>query len=325
MPEAVAVPAANPAPASHAGTEPVKPVAVDAKADAKPEGEKPAPKPTHKFKVNGEEKEVPLEELEKHFGTFATSQARLKEAAETKKAAAEEKAKILNALKNADVSALRDAGLSESEIDGLAVKHLSDKQQKLLEEERIRNLPPTERELEELRAQKKAREEQDKKAETSKAEQEHAVKVKEEEGRIATFVIASLEELPEQYRRNDFIAQRVFDAVEYFEQNKEALEKKGFDVKLATPKFIAEKVRSEVKALLKTMADASADEELDDLVSDSVAGRVLQRRQDKARKAAHPALTGEPVVRGKKADETEETPRVTQAQLLRRAYFGGGK
>ena len=315
MPDVAAAPSAPvaPPPAAKEGAPPAK--AEEGKVAEAPK------KPTHKFKVNGEEREVPLEDLEKSYGSLATGQARLKEAAEMKKKIDEEKSRLVSALKKGDASSLREAGLTEDEIDGLAIQHLSKKQQKLLEEERRRTLPPEMQELEALRDEQKEWKQEKEKTQKEKDEATRAVQVKEEEARIARNVIATLEEMPESYRRDDFVAQRTLDAWAYFEEQKEAMEKDGYDVAGVTPKFIAGKVREHIKRLARAMAESAADEELDDLVSDSVAGRVLQRRQAKARETAHPGLTGEPQVRGKTDGKEEKKEAVTQAQLMRRAYF----
>lgn len=321
MPDAAPATPASSSPAPHVGAGAPTPTKAPEVEAPKVEAEKPVPKPTHKFKANGKDVEVPLEELEKHYGTLQASHARLKEAADEKKKAADEKGKILAALKSADVGTLKDAGLTEDEIDALAIGHLSAKQQKLLEEERRRQLAPEARELEELREQKAEWAKEQEKTKQKEADKVHAEATSKEEQRIAGNVIASLEEIPEKYRRNDFIAQRVFDAWEYFENNKAALEKKGFDVSSVTPKYIADKVRAEVRALHKLMVESAQDDELDELVPESVAGKVLQRLRAKGKEGAHPALTGEPIVRdGPKKDEEKE-PAITSAQLYRRAYF----
>lgn len=324
MPEVASPAPASPAPApvpAAKSPEPKAPVEAKKEGEAPKEEAKPAPKPTHKFKFNGEEKEVPLEELEKHYGTFATAQARLKEAAEAKKKIAEERQSLIDALKKGDASKLKDAGLSDDEIDMLAVQHLSKKQQELLEQERLRSLDPEQRELEELRKLRADLEKEKQK----EADARRAAEVKDEERRIATNVIASLETLPEKFKRQDFIAQRVFDAWEYFEQNKEQIEASGFNTALVTPEFIAKKVLAEVRSLHRQMLEDAKDEDLDEMVPDSVAGRVLQRRQSKAREDAHPALTAEPQFGdGKKKEEKPERAPST-AQLMRRAYFGGSR
>lgn len=327
MPEtAAASPASAPAPHVGAGAPvPTAKPAPEVEAKPKVEGEapkeEPKPKPTHKFKVAGKDVEVPLEEMEKHYGTFAASQARLKEAAETKKATEAEKARLLTALKSADVAALKEAGLTEDEIDQMAIGHLSAKQQKMLEQERRRSLDPEARELEELREQKAEWAKEQEKTKQKEEDRQHADATSKEEQRIAGNVIASLEELPEKYRRHDFAAQRVFDAWSYFEDNKAALEKKGFDVASVTPKYVADKVRSELRELHKLMLESAQDDELDELVPESIAGKVLQRLRAKGMKDAHPALTGEPIVRDAPKKDEEKEPVVTTAQLMRRAYF----
>jgi hypothetical protein len=321
MPEtAPASPSSAPAPHVGAGAPvPTKPAEVE--AAPKVEAEKPAPKPTHKFKAGGKDVEVPLEELEKHYGTFAASQARLKEAAETKKTVEAEKAKILTALKSGDVGTLKEAGLTEDEIDQLAIGHLSAKQQKLLEQERRRSLEPEARELEELREQKA--EWGKKEADAKKAEEDrvHAENTAKEERRLTKFMIDALELMPAKYQRHEFMAHRIHDALTYFDDNKEELAKKGFTDANVTPEFIAKQVRAEMRALARLMAEAATDEELDELVPESIAGKVLQRLRAKGMKDAHPALTGEPIVRDGPTKEENKEPVITTAQLMRRAYF----
>jgi hypothetical protein len=133
-------------------------------------------------------------------------------------------------------------------------------------------------------------------------------------------VIASLEELPEKYRRHDFIAQRDSMRWTYFEREQGSAGEEGLRRERHSQVHRREGARG-VKALLKTMAEASADEELDDLVPESIAGKVLQRLRAKGMKDAHPALTGEPIVRDGPTKEENKEPVITTAQLMRRAYF----
>lgn len=321
MPDAAPATPASSSPAPHVGAGAPTPTKAPEVEAPKVEAEKPAPKPTHKFKANGKDVEVPLEDLEKHYGTLQASHARLKEAADTKKTVEAEKAKILTALKSGDVGTLKEAGLTEDEIDQLAIGHLSAKQQKMLEQERRRSLEPEARELEELREQKAEWAKEQEKGKQKEADRVHAENTAKEEQRITGNVIAALEELPEKYRRHDFAAQRVFDAYTYFEEHKAELEKKGYDVASVTPKFIADKVRAELRELHKLILESAQDDELDELVPESVAGKVLQRLRAKGKEGAHPALTGEPIVRDGPTKEENKEPVITTAQLMRRAYF----
>jgi hypothetical protein len=312
MPEVT--PAAAPAAPAAA---PQKPAESAAKPGEQPKAEGAAAPKMHKVKVDGKEIDVPEEDLHKHYGTFAAGQKALKEAAETKKAADAKVSSLVQALKSADYKALTEAGLGEDEIEKLSVQFLSARQQARLEEERIKGLDPKERELEELRREKAERE---KKEEESKKTQ-HEQDVEAIEQRLAGSVIDTLEKFHESYRRNDFVAQRVLEAWAYFEENKDDLAKKGFDIAQVTPDYIAGKVRAELRALSRQMAEAAGEDELDEFVPDSLAGRVLQRRQAKAQKEAHPALTQNPQVRDLKERKEEKKAAPTTAQVMRRSYF----
>jgi hypothetical protein len=274
--------------------------------------------PKRKLKVNGQEREVSEEEFSSAAQKFFAGEDKLKEAAELKKSAESDKqqvARVVAAVKKGDVKALRAEGFSDDEIETLSITYLSEKQKAALEQERVKGLDPKERELEELRREKAERQAKEKEGEDAK----HADEVKKTEQVVTKSVIDTLEEFPEQYRRSEMVAQRVFDAWAYFYEHQEEIAKRGIEV---TPKYIAGKVREELRALSREMIGSSSDDELEQYVPEPARDRLFKRVQSAAKKAAHPALGGEPQVRkGRGAEDQEEKPRLTAAQIARRSYF----
>ena len=314
-PAAPAAPPAAPPPAPDA-----KPAPSDAGGAASPAADAT---PKHKVKIDGEEKEVTLDELLKGYQTEAAAQKRLKEVAEERKtlAAEREKAgKVVAAAKAGDYSALRDLGLSDDEIEQVAIKALSAKQQAKLEEERRKALDPEQRELEDLRREKEERT----KAEKTKAETEQQQKVQGVKQQVTGSVIGTLDLLPEQMRKSGVVANRVLEAWEYALEHEEEITKRGIKV---TPEFIAEKVKGEIREMYRSLLAGTKDEDLDAWVPEDVWGRRKPPAADPAKPAqkgepaAHPALGGKAVVRDA-ATKAERKPRKTDAQVMREATLG---
>ena len=298
-----------------------KPVGPAQTTDKPVEGAAPAAAdttPKRKLKVNGQEREVSEEEYSTAAQKFFAGEDKFKEASELKKSAETEKAqvaRVVAAVKKGDVKALRAEGFSDDEIETLSITYLTEKQKSQLEQERVKGLDPAARKLEELRREKAERQEKEKEGEETK----RAESVKQTEQLITNSVIDTLNEFPEQYRRNDFVAQRVFDAYAYYLEHQEQIDASGMKV---TPKFIADKVRAEIRALSRDMIGAAGDDELEEYVPEPARERLFKRVQTAAKKAAHPALGSEPQVRrGRGAKADDEKPRMTSAQLLRRGYF----
>lgn len=305
-PSAPAVPAAAPAPG-----------ATDPKAAADAAAAKPSDSPKHKVKIDGEEKEIGLDELINGYQTNAAGQKRLKEAAEKEKSLGTEREKFtkaVTAMKSGDYEALKELGLSENEIEQLSVKVLSKKQQSALEEERRKALDPEKRELEDLRRDKEARDKSDKDRD-EKTQQETITKATDD---LRGNVISTLDLLPEKMRGSSFFANRALEAWEYAIEHQEEIEKRGIKV---TPQLIADKVKAEATELYKNLVTSAKDEELGGYISDEVLERALKRKNaapGAAAGAQHPAMGGAAKVRTGNEKKPEDPKRMTDAQLVRR-------
>lgn len=321
MPDAApAAPAAAAPSAPPPATAASPPPAGGAPAVAKP-GEK-APEgdvAKHKVKVDGQEQEVTLEDLIRGYQTDQTGQKRLKDAAEKEKVLAGEKektGKVIAAAKTGDYKALIDLGLSDDEVEKLAVGLLSAKQQSVLEEERRKALDPATRELEDLRREKEQREKKDK--ETATAE-EHK-RVETATVNLRQQAIGTLDLLPPELRSEVF-AGRVIQAWEYAVEHAEEIEQRGIKV---TPQYVADKVRAEAIGLYGKLLEGAKDEELDKLIPAAVLERLAKRKAvpvvdppppPKKPAAQHPAL-GDPLVRTAPVVD-ERRPHKTEAQIVR--------
>lgn len=264
-----------------------------------------------KVKVDGKEVEVGLAELQKHYGLEKASQKRLQEVAAKEKQL------------NDTLAKLRDDpesyfAFAEKDPEEYAIQRLSAKHKKLLEEERIRELSPEQREAHELKLElDKLRGEKDKAA----AEQT-ARAVGETKQRIVNAVISTLESFPEQYRKNDSLALQVFATWEHAVENYEALAKQG--VKL-TPEYVRDQVLKSMRGLSGDFMGSAADEELDSMIPAKAMERIKKRVREELAKeasdAAHPSLKQDPQVR-KGPDAKKQPPRLTSNQLLRRITLG---
>lgn len=264
-----------------------------------------------KVKVDGKEVEVGLAELQKHYGLEKASQKRLQEVAAKEKQL------------NDTLAKLRDDpesyfAFAEKDPEEYAIQRLSAKHKKLLEEERIRELSPEQREAHELKLElDKLRGEKDKAA----AEQK-AARVGETKQRIVNAVISTLESFPEQYRKNDSLALQVFATWEHAVENYEELAKAG--VKL-TPEYVRDQVLKSMRGLSGDFMGSAADDELDSMIPAKAMERIKKRvREELAKEAkdgAHPSLSQDPQVR-KGPEAKKQPPRLTSNQLLRRITLG---
>lgn len=306
-PSAPAAPAAAPAP----GTPDLKAAAATAAAA------KPSDSPKHKVKIDGEEKEIGLDELIRGYQTDATGQKRLKEIAEKEKSFGAEREKVTKAVaaaKSGDYEALKELGLSENEIEQLSVKVLSKRQQSALEEERRKALDPEKRELEDLRRDKEARDKSDKDRE-EKTQQETITQTTNE---LRGNVISTLDLLPEKMRGSSFFANRALEAWEYALEHADEIEKRGIKV---TPRFIADKVKAEALELYKGLVTSAKDEDLGGFIPDDVLERALKRKNAAPPPAGkqHPAMGGDAKVRtGNEKKGDDEPKRMTESQLIRK-------
>lgn len=286
MPDAPAsVPAAAPAapvvPAaagSPAGGKPPAPGAVGAAGAA---AAKPAEaEPTFKVKVDGAEKDVPLSELRKHYGTFESSQAALKKAAEQTKLADE----ALSHVKQGTRDALLAAGLTPDQLKAVAIDFFAEEYQTLQEQERQKSLSPEQRELE--AARKALRDAQDEKDKLAK--EAHTAEVGRHKQAVTNAVIDTLRLYPEPLQRNELIANNVFQLWAYVLENPERAKNEGID---ATPAGIkAALIKLQRAAAREDMIHAK-DEELDEYLAPTVKGRLFKTSKAEAEAAAHPSLT----------------------------------
>jgi hypothetical protein len=311
-----AVPSAPASPAVPAA--PVEAKATPEKAPAPVVDGKPAPEvaaaPKRKVKVDGKELEVTDDELVKGYQLESTARARL--AAAAKQA---DEVKALEAkLKSGGVEALRAAGWTDDQIEELSIAVLSEKQQAMLEQERVKALDPKERELEDLRKFKAEQE----KAAKDKQQSEHQQQVSQAQSLITGAVIDTLELFPEKYRGSEILAGRVVTVWESALEQAEELTKQGIQV---TPRWVADKVAAEFRGLSREVAAHAKDDELDDLIPPATRARLAKKQAAAALAAEHPALTAVPQIRegSDRESEGEKKPRVTQSQLLRRVTLGG--
>lgn len=297
-PSAVATPAA--------GTT-GSPPAVVASDVAKPTEGASAAK--FKVKVDGKEMEVTQEELVKGYQLEASSRKRGQEAAEAKKSADA----LVAAAKAGDYEALVKAGLSDAEIEQLSINVLSKKHQAILEDERRKSLDPAQRETED-----KLRELDGLKAEKKKQEESaHAQRVGAAKQQLSKAVIDTMQEFPEAIRRNEALAQNVFEAWAFCTQHPDEAKEMGIEV---SPKGIYKALRLRHLDLAAAMLASASDEEREKLIPESVAASRLARAKAAAEKAAHPSLTSAPQVRG--AAKSNETPRKSQGAKLRELTLG---
>jgi len=265
-------------------------------------------------KVDGKEEEVTLDDLIRGYSLGKAGQKRFLEASEKEKRANS----VLEAFKNdprgAAAKALKEFG--GVELRDMAIELLAEEHRGLMEEERIKSLSPEARELEELRKFKGQQEDAKKKADAE-------ARTKSVEGAkqlITKAVINTLEQFPEQYRRNEFLASRAADIWAYALEHADELQARGVDV---SPQMVAQAIAKETRGLMREMATHAKDEELDEYIAPAVKERLFKTLKAEAEKTAHPALTGQPQVRDP-AQRSAETPkRLTQAQLFRRAYVKG--
>lgn len=289
-------------------------------SQAKPET--PAAK-TFKVKVDGQEQEISEEELLKAYSKAAGADKRLKEAAEARKAADSEKAKLdslVKAAKSGDYAALRDAGMTEDEIEALSINFLSAKQRAALEAERVKDLSPEQREYEELKAWKA---EQEKLAKETQ-EKQQAASVDQVTQSFSNHIISTLELFPEEYRRSDALAQNVVDAWAAVYENADEWAKNGVDVSKITPQKVAETVREDMISLYRSMISKADEKELDRYVPPEIRERFLKTTPAAKAEIPHPSLTTQPQVREKaEPPSNEPKKRMTMAQALRKLHGAG--
>lgn len=306
--------AANPAaPATPAPGTAAAPVAADANKPA--EGKAGEAEQKFKVKVNGKEQEVPLSELQKHYGTFQASQESLKKAAEQTKLAED----ALSHVKQGTRDALRQAGLSDEQIRTIAIETLAEEHQKLQEEERKKGLSAEQRELEEARARlKEAKDEKDR-----LAKETHAAEVNRYKQAISGKVIETLDQFPESVRRNEMLANQVFHAWAYVLEHREEAQKLGIEL---TPAGIKAALVKRQRALVRELMVHDKDEELDEYLAPTVKGRLFKTQKTEAEKAAHPALTSQPASRGRQ-NGTPAAPTKARNKLIRELTLGvrGGR
>jgi hypothetical protein len=317
---ASASPAAASAPASDTKSSApiVDPNSKPVSGAGEPVPAKTEPK-TYTVKVDGREVKVTEDELLRGYALNSTGQKRMKEAAEVKKSAEAEKAqfgKFIQAAKQGDYAALANAGLTEDEIEGLSIKFLSAKQQSLLEQERVRAMDPKERAIME-REQALAKREAELKAHDDEKRTGSVNQVKQQ---FTNQVVKTLEGFPEEYRKSEFLANRVVDAWMEVYEHADELEAQGFTIADVTPEAIAAAVQKEVRGLYKLMVGKAKDEELEEYVPPEIREKLMQIAKTKAEAGAHPSLTGQPIVRDTEKKDEAPKNRVTSAQLMRRAY-----
>lgn len=295
--------AATPAPAS---------ATVDPVADAgKPaEGKTAEPEPKFKVKVNGKEQDVPLSELQKHYGTFQASQESLKKAAEQTKLAEE----ALTHVKKGTRDALRAAGLTDEQIRQVAIEALSEEYQKDVEADRKKNLSAEQRELEEARAKlKDAQEEKDKIAKEART-----AEVTRYKQAISGKVIETLEQFPESVRRNEMLANQVFSAWAYVLEHPEEAQKLGIEM---TAGGIKAALVKRLRPLVRELMVHDKDEELDEYLAPTVKGRLFKTQKAEAEKGAHPSLTSQPASRGQNGTPVS-TPTKSLNKRIRELTLG---
>lgn len=305
---ASAAPAAATAP-----TAPSTPI-IEAKGNIEAKvTEAPASEQKFTVKVDGKDVEVPLSELQKHYGLDKAATKRLQEAAAKEKNLNETLAKLKD-----DPDAYFK--FVEKDPEEYAIKRLSEKHKQLLEQERIHSLSPEQRELEDLRA-KLAEGEKEKERQ---ANEQKTVKVSHAKQQIVDAVISTLETFPESYRKNDALALQVFATWEHAVENYEELSKSG--VKL-TPEYVRDQVLKSMRGLSGSFIGGSSDEEMDALIPKATMERITKKVRaqlaEEAKAAAHPSLTSEPQVRNGKTTP-KDPPRRTPNQILRSITLGQG-
>lgn len=263
-------------------------------------------------KVDGKEVEVPLSELQKHYGLDKAATRRLQEAAAKEKSLNETMAKLRD-----DPDAYFK--FAEKDPEEYAIRRLSEKHKKLLEEERIRELSPEQREVEDLRRRVAEAEAEKQRA----ADEQLTTKVKDTKQRIVNAVISTLEAFPEEYRKDDSLALQVFARWEHAVENYEELAKTG--VKL-TPEYVRDQVLKDMRGLSGKFLSGSEDADFDAIMPPKAMERLKKmiraEMAKEAKDAAHPSLSQDPKVRGSASKKDTAAPRLTQSQLLRRVTLG---
>jgi hypothetical protein len=263
----------------------------------------------HTLKVGGKERKVTTAELVRLAQLNENAELTTKEARELEKRARGVLESFEKDPRGAAARALKEFG--GKDLREVAIELLNDEMAATLEEERKKALDPDARELEELRAKEKKRAEDDKTA----AEKKREAEVTRVQQNITQAVIATLEELPESFRKNDLVAQTALDAWAYVVENVDELRKSGADLKKITPKAVAAEVMRQLRQTAKQIA---AHPEEPAPAAEAAAADVKPKAEQ------HPALTSVPQIRSGTTTRTEDKaePRLTSSQLVRRATLG---
>jgi hypothetical protein len=285
-------PAANDAPKEEPKVEAKAPPAA-----ANDDKEKPAPPGPQKYKVkiDGKEQEVTLDELQRGYQLRATSDKRLQEASELEK----KLQSVLQVIQSDTGAALKAAGLTDEQVESFAVQLIAGRQRAWMEQEKLKNATPEEQELHRLRKL----EADWKKQQEDAARQQREWHVQQVKGAITNLVISTLEHLPKEYRKNDFVASRALDAWQYAYENQKDLQARGVAL---TPESVAKSLRAEVEGLSK-----------------AAQAQLALPPKETVEPAEVAAQPGKPVSRKQeKAKEEPERQGLTQAQLIRQITLG---
>lgn len=320
-----AVPAADSAPkveASKADSKPVAGKGEPAKAEARPDA-----LTKHKITVDGQDEEVDLDELRRRAQLSTAAEKRFREAAEAKKAAEAERAKLEKEMGEREgriktlMQAMKD---NPREFAKEAAKHGLNPRQfaesvltQFLEEdiaaEEAKALPPEqqklkqlEKELEEYKRQEAARKadaeksEAQKKADVEKAEQEkkkaeHEAAVAQKADEWGTQVRQALEQLPQAMRNED-------TALELLTMLEETVER-GLPVE---PTHLAKRIEQRKIAEYNALLEKAADPDLTRLLSKGAQDRI-NKAIVSGFKGSDPLLNAKPLsaksAAGEKAEE----------------------
>lgn len=269
-----------------------------------------APEQRFKVKVDGKDVDVPLSELQKHYGLDKASQKRMQDAA-----AKEKEVNSLLAKLREDPEAYFK--FIEKDPEDFAIKKIAARHKKLLEEEEIRALSPEQRESRELK-------EKVSQLEKEKADEKAAlrtVKVDNAKQQIVSAVISTLETFPEKYRKNDALAMQVFAHWEHAVENAEELQRAG--VKIG-PEYIRDRVLQAMRGLSTDFLSESKDDEIEAMVPPAalakLKAKIREQMIEEGKKGIHPTLTQDPKVRSTKTEP--DKPRMSPNRLLRNITLG---
>jgi hypothetical protein len=301
-----AAPAAAPATSSTGTAGPVDQkvtAAVDPKAVAA-ETSSSSAIPT--MKIDGKEVAI-TEELIRDLQKNGAADKRMKEAAEMKKSAESERARIdgiFQSLKKGDHKALLAAGLTPDESRILAYQMVLEERKQYEEDERLKQMDPRDRELHDLKAKLKAIDDAKAKTEDDKVKAEAAEREEKVQRTLQSFktdITRTIAELPEKYRSNPVVMEIVQSGWQWMYQNADKLKSEG---KLRAEDLDHKSIAKDVMDHFRSMGE------------EKPAAKAADAQP------AHPALTATPKVRGPAQSAPKKT-RLTTTELLR--YGPNGK